>query len=85
MTNKKTNVVLQGGKGKGKGKGKLMEEIKEQVYREPANFEDSKVKFPCAIKKNTYVLAVMRDNKTWCLAKIMEIRNKINDQDVNWG
>ena len=62
-----------------------MEEIKEQAYREPADYEDSKVKFPGAIKKNTHVLAVMRDNKTWCLAKIMEVRNKMVDEDINWG
>ena len=43
------------------------------------------MKFPGAIKKNKHVLAVMRDNKTWCLAKIMDIRNKIDDEDVSWG
>lgn len=60
----------------GKGKGKLLDDEREVAnYREPAEVvEGSKVKFPGAIKKNKHVMAVMRDNKTWCIAKIMEIR-----------
>ena len=34
----------------------------------------SKIKYPGAIKKNKHVLAVERDNKTWQLAKILEVR-----------
>lgn len=89
MSNKKTSIsaIVQGGKGKGKGKGKAkgMEETKENNYREPLDYEDSKIKYPGAIKKNKYVLAVMRDNTTWCVAKIMEVRNKVDDPDVLWG
>lgn len=60
----------------GKGKGKFLEEIKEISYREPCEVEgiSSKIKYPGAIKKNKHVLAVERDNKTWQLAKILEVR-----------
>jgi len=79
MTTKKSssNPLAFGGKGK----GKLMEDLKEMSYREPFDSSESKVKFPGAIKKNKHVLAVMRDNKTWCLAKILEIRKTIHIEE----
>ena len=43
------------------------------MYREP---ENEAAKFPGAIKKNKHIMALMRDNKTWKLAKIMEVREK---------
>lgn len=60
-----------GKSGQGKGKGKTMEEIKESLYREP---DSENSKYPGAIKKNKHVMAIMRDNKSWKLAKILEIR-----------
>lgn len=71
---KKTNAPL------GKGKGKLLDDVKEIGYREPLENEagNTKVKFPGAIKKNKHVLAVWRDNKSWQLAKILEIRKNAN-------
>jgi hypothetical protein len=72
---KKANAPL------GKGKGKLLDDVKEIGYREPLENEagnSSKIKFPGAIKKNKHVLAVWRDNKTWQLAKILEIRKSAN-------
>jgi hypothetical protein len=78
MSNRKGSSIAAGG---GKGKGKLMDDVKEQTYREPLDGGE-KVKFPGAIKKNSYVLAVERDNKTWKLAQIMEIRVQTFDSDV---
>jgi hypothetical protein len=66
--------------GGGKGKGKLFDDDRDLTYREPTDTNDSKVKFPGAIKKNKHVMAVMRDNKTWSLAKIMEIRKSLTEQ-----
>lgn len=66
----------------GKGKGKLLDEVKEVGYREPLEQEagtSAKIKFPGAIKKNKHVLAIWRDNKTWQLAKILEIRKSNGD------
>jgi hypothetical protein len=65
-----------GAPGGGKGKGKLMDDIREISYREP---NDSTAKFPGAIKKNSKVLAVMSDNKTWCIAEILEVRKTPDD------
>ena len=62
----------------GKGKGKLMDDMQEISYREPWDSN----KFPGAIKKNKTVQAVMRDNKTWCIAKILDVRvKKLDDED----
>jgi hypothetical protein len=78
MTTKKAIAAPQQG---GKGKGKQIDDFKEASYREPIDTSDTKVKFPGAIKKNKHVLAVMRDNKTWCLAKILEIRKTLPPED----
>ena len=51
---------------------------RQRGQQQRGNFqrEPSDSAFPGAIKKNMYVLAVMRDNKTWHIAKIMEIRHE---------
>ena len=69
-----TNASCIGG---GKGKGKLLEDVRDLSYREP-----NESKFPGAIKKNRHVLAVMRDNKTWCIAKILEIRKQVKVEEL---
>lgn len=72
MTNRKPN-----GNQMGKGKGKLFDEVQEATYREP--FDSSKN--PGSVKKNRYLMAVMRDNRTWCFAKIIDVRVKVPDED----
>ena len=62
----------------GKGKGKQMEELNALSYREPN--DPSLSKFPGAIKENKNVLAVMRDNKTWCIANIMKVRALVTEK-----
>jgi hypothetical protein len=54
---------------RGKGKGKDINDVQQLSFREPYDSQ-----FPGAIRKNQFVLAVMRDNKTWNIAKILEIR-----------
>lgn len=51
-----------------------MEEVNLLSYREPT---DGNAKYPGAIKKNKHVLAVMRDNKSWEIAQIMDVRPSI--------
>lgn len=51
------------------------------MFRE-AEEGGANVKFPGAIKRNTHVLAIMRDNKTWELGKVMEVRERIIDEDI---
>ena len=52
------------------------------IYRE-AEDGNERIKFPGSIKKNTHVLAVMRDNKTWELAKVMDVRERVIDDDLD--
>jgi MOZ/SAS family/MYST family zinc finger domain/RNA binding activity-knot of a chromodomain len=76
MANKRQNGN-QFGAGGGKGKGKLIDDVEEISFREPLDSD----KFPGAIKKDRYVQAVMRDNKTWCVSKIIDIRVKQQEDD----
>ena len=68
---KKVNTSKQYG-AHGKGKGKSMDDMQEIVYREPAD----SLKNPGALVKEKLYQAVMRDNKTWCIAKILDVRIK---------
>ena len=81
MTNRRRDATHFGVNGK--GKGKLMDDIQEISYREPLDSN----KFPGALRKNKTVQAVMRDNKSWCIAKILEVRVKRadEDEDLNQG
>ena len=54
--------------GKGKGKDLNLDSATNNE-REPPDSA-----FPGAIKKGKKVMAIMRDNKTWCIAKIIAIR-----------
>lgn len=61
-----------------------MDDMKEQAYyREPVEGGE-KVLFPGAIKKNKHVMAIMRDNKTWCIAKVMEVRHRQSNLDAEF-
>lgn len=51
------------------------------MFREPEDGGD-RVKFPGAIKRETHVLAIMRDNKTWELGKVMDVRKRQVDDDI---
>lgn len=50
-----------------KSKGTLMNQLR---------YPKSNTQFPDAIQKNKHIMALMRDNKTWELAIIMEVRCK---------
>ena len=50
-----------------KSKGILMNQLR---------YPKTNTQFPDAIQKNKHIMALMRDNKTWELAIIMEVRCK---------
>jgi len=57
-------------KKQGKGKGKHFEEITSAAFRE----SEDDAQFPNAIKKGKHIMALMRDNKSYKLAKILDVR-----------
>ncbi len=64
------------------GKGKNVQCLADQQKRYD-EIKTSKIEFPGAYKVDTKVLALMRDNKTWKLAEIYQIRKaKLFNQDI---
>ena len=57
------------------GQGKTMGTLQELHQNNKSRYGENE-EFAGAIKKDKLVLAIMRDNHTWSLAKILEIRNK---------
>ena len=57
------------------GQGKKMGTLQELHQNNKSRYADNE-EYAGAIKKDKLVLAIMRDNKTWSLAKILEIRAK---------
>ena len=59
----------------GKGKGKSYDDVAAQKFRNPSMpsaVEENE--YPGAIKKNTYIMAKMRNSEEYHIAKIIEVR-----------
>ena len=55
------------------GRAKNLGAIQEQQMKDRIRYKENE-KFAGAIKRDKYVMALKRDNKTWKLAQILEIR-----------
>ena len=57
-------------------RAKNMEAVMEQQIKQKYRYKDNE-EFAGAIQRNKYVMALKRDNKSWRLAQILEIRYKL--------